>query len=409
MRRVLSALAALLAMGSASPAAEATMDDVTRFAKNSNAFGLDLQRRLGAPGSNLVFSPASVTTALAMTWGGARGETAAEMKQALRFEGTPASMRQASARLTASLTQSAGSVLLRIANGLFGERSFTFQPAFLTATQEAFGAPLDRLDFKGTPDVAREAINNWVLAQTEKRIRDLVPPGAVKTDTRLVLVNAVYFLGDWQQPFEAEATRPAPFQVSSASTKHVPTMHRTDQLRFTARDGLKALELPYRESGLSMLLLLPDAALGLPALEESLTAENLDTIVQALAPTRVAVALPRFEVAPPDSLPLGAILTSMGMTLAFDRLRADFTGIANPPDPRDRLYVSEVFHKAFVKADEKGTEAAAATAVVMFRATSMPPPVQAEFKADHPFLFFIRDNPTGLVVFMGRVADPSSK
>ena len=382
-------------------------DDVTQFAKCSNAFGLDLHRRLPGRG-NLVFSPASVTTSLAMIWGGARGETAAQIKQTLRFEGTPDSWRQAAARLTASLNKSTGSIVLRIANGLFGEASFTFEPDFLTATREAFGASLEPLDFKGAPEKARETINNWAYAQTEQRIRDLVPPGAVTTDTRLVLVNAVHFLGDWLQPFDAEDTEPAPFYLSGSDAKEAPTMHSADRLPFAAREGLKALELPYRESRLSMLLLLPDAPEALPALEESLTPEKLDALVLALAPEHVRVALPRFEVKPLASVPLGAILKAMGMTLAFDRQRADFTGIANPPDPCDRLHVSEVFQKAFVKADEKGTEAAAATAASYVR-LGRSPAAQAEFKADHPFLFFIRDNATGLIVFMGRVADPSAK
>ena len=378
------------------------------FAKCSNAFGLDLHRRLPSQG-NLVFSPASIATALAMTWAGARGETAAEMKQTLRFEGTPDSVRLVSAQLIASLTKSAGSVVLRIANGLFGEQSFAFEPDFLAATQEAFGSSIDRLDFKGAPDAARAVINSWAEAHTEKRIRAVVPAGAVNTDTRLVLANAVYFLGDWQQPFEAEDTEPAPFYLSGPDAKDVPTMHRTLRLPFAAREGLKVLELPYEGSRLSMLLLLPDDALGLPALEESLTPEKLDALVQVLAPIRVRVALPRFELEPLAALPLGSILKTMGMTTAFDRWRADFTGIANPTDPDDRLYISEVFHKAFVRVDEKGTEAAAVTGGTTEFSWGGPPAPRAEFKADHPFLFFIRDDRTGLVVFMGRVADPSSK
>ena len=227
-------------------------------------------------------------------------------------------------------------------------------------------------------------------------------------ETRLVLVNAIYFLGDWAQPFAKEATQPAAFSVSASQKKDVPTMHAVESFRFAARDGLKAVELPYKGGQMSMVLVLPDAPDGLAALESSFTAARLDGIVASLAPTRVHVSLPKFEVDPPGALGLGAVLAKLGMADAFSPAMADFTGIANPPDPRDRLFISEVFHKAFVKVDEKGTEAAAATAGVMDRAGAVM--VQpAEFKADHPFLFFIRDNASGMILFMGRVADPSSK
>jgi serpin B len=185
-------------------------------------------------------------------------------------------------------------------------------------------------------------------------------------------------------------------------------MHAVESFRFAAKDGLKAVELPYKGGQMSMLVVLPDAIDGLPALEASLTALRLDGIVQSLAATRVLVALPKFEVDPAGALPLGDVLQKLGMADAFSRERADFTGIANPADPRDRLFISEVFHKAFVKVDEKGTEAAAATAAVMARAAAaLAPPVA--FKADHPFLFFIRDNASGMILFMGRVADPSAR
>jgi serpin B len=186
-------------------------------------------------------------------------------------------------------------------------------------------------------------------------------------------------------------------------------MQHSGSFRHTRGDGLAALELPYKGGQMSMLVLLPDALDGLASVEKALTVERIERIVGALAPTRVAVALPKFEVNPQGSLALATHLKAMGMPLAFDRERADFKGIANPKDPKDRLHIGNVFHKAFVKTDEKGTEAAAATAVVMMRATSMPMPPPVEFKADHPFLFLIRDNESGAVLFMGRVADPSAK
>jgi serpin B len=378
------------------------------FAKSSNAFALDLHRRLGGDG-NLVFSPASVSMALAMTWGGAKGPTAEEMRKALRLEGSADAVTQEAGKIQAALTDASRPVVFRIANRLFGERTFTFVPAYLAATKAAFGAPLEGLDFKEAPEPSRASINRWVEAQTEKRIVDLVPSGGITGDTRLVLVNAIYFLGDWQQPFDKISTRPAPFRLAGAAAKDVPTMHLTGALRYGRGEGWKALELPYKGGQLSMLVLLPDAAEGLPGFERGLTPEKLDAISGSLRGTRVAVALPKFEVNPAGALALSDHLKAMGMNTAFDRQKADFTGIANPKDPADRLFVGQVIHKAFVKSDEKGTEAAAATAVIMPRAASMPMAPPDEFKADHPFLFLIRDNESGLVLFLGRVADPSLK
>jgi len=392
----------------AAPTSEPAQDDTTRLARSSNAFGFDLYRGLGPGAGNRAISPASISTALSMAWAGARGGTALQMQNALRFEGPPDAMMRASGALAAALQDPSRPVVFRIANRLFGEKTLPFEEAYLAATSDAFGAGLEPVDFKRAAEKARRLINGWVEEKTEKRIRDLVPPAGVSRETRLVLVNAIYFLGDWAEPFAKEATRPAPFSVSASEKKDVPTMHAVESFRFAARDGLKAVELPYKGGQMSMLLVLPDAVDGLPALESSLTATRLDGIVGSLASARVAVSLPKFEIDPPGAMGLSGVLSQLGMADAFSPAMADFTGIANPPDPRDRLSISEVFHKAFVKVDEKGTEAAAATAVVMDRAGAvMARP--AEFKADHPFLFFIRDNASGLVLFMGRVADPSVK
>jgi serpin B len=301
-------------------------------------------------------------------------------------------------------------VVFRIANRLFGEKTYAFEPSFLESTRAAYGAALEPLDFRGDPEAARGTINSWVESETEKRIPDLVPPKSVDSETRLALVNAIYFLGDWDEPFEKESTRPAPFFASAKEQKDVPTMHRTASLRMARRPGLRLLELPYKGQDLSLLVVLPEAQDGLGAVEGSLTALGLEDLVRTLIPVRVAVALPRFEINPAASLALADVLRRLGMPTAFDRERADFTGIANPPDPQDRLFIGQVFHKAFVKVDEKGTEAAAATAVIVMRTTSVAAPAQSlEFKADHPFLFFIRDRTSGLLLFMGRVADPSIK
>jgi serpin B len=377
------------------------------FAKGSNAFGVELYRRLKEGAGNRAFSPASVSTALAMAWGGARGETAQEIQRVLGLPGPPAEAMRESGRLLGELQSGGRGVTFRIANRLFGERSYRFEPSYLEATRAAYGAPLEPLDFKRGFEAARVFIDGWVEAQTEKRIPDLVPPGGLDADTRLVLVNAIYFLGDWANPFTREATRSASFRMSPSVKTDVPTMHQTDTFGWMRGDRFQALDLPYERGGFSMLVLLPDAVDGLAALEDSLSADALDRIVATLVPTRVALALPKFEVNPSRAASLSPLLRDLGMSAAFDRGRADFTGIADPPDPRERLFIGEVFHKAFVRSDEKGTEAAAATAVPMMRVGSAMPSRPVPFIADHPFLFLIRDNASGLVLFLGRVSDPS--
>jgi serpin B len=373
--------------------------------ESTGAFGFDLYQRARPQSGNFAVAPASVSMALSMTWAGARGETAEEMKRVLHVQGTPAEVMAASGKLAAALQEPSRPVKLRIANRLFGEKSYKFEQPYLDATKAAFGAPLEPLDFKTAFEPARGRINGWVEEQTEKRIKNLIPAQGVNGDTRLVLVNALYFLGDWETPFEKERTHAQPFFLTKGKQKDVPTMHRGDTLRLAEVDGAKALELPYKGGAFSMLFLLPAEVDGLAPLETSLTQKKLDDIVAALKPQLTVVSLPKFEISPPESLSLGDPLKAMGMPLAFDRDKADFTGIANPPSPADRLYIAKVFHKVFVRVDEKGTEAAAASAVSMARAGAAPPKM-VEFKADHPFLFLLRDNASGTVLFMGRVADP---
>jgi serpin B len=392
----------------AAPAPPVDQDALAALAKSSNGFGLELYRRVGKKPGNVVLSPASISIALTMTWAGARGETAEQMQKVLRIEGKPDDVLKSSGRLAAWLQHPSRPVTLRIANRLFGEKSYGFERAYLDATRAAFGAPLEPLDFQHAAEASRATINRWVEQQTEKRIAELIPPKVIDDQTRLVLVNALYFLADWQDQFEKNHTRAQPFHLSATTKKDVPTMAQTGSLRFLAEPGLKALELPYRGGQTSMLLVLPDAIDGLTALEKKLDPADIAARVHAERPQLVRVALPKFELAPQPSLALKPELEAMGMPLAFDRARADFTAIAKPPKREDWLVIGDVFHKAFVRVDEKGTEAAAATAVVMPRAgaAALNP---VEVILDHPFLFLIRDNTSGLVLFLGRVVDPTLK
>jgi len=384
-------------------------EEAKSLAVSSNAFATDLYARLRKEPGNLAVSPGSITLALAMTWAGARGDTAKEMARVLHFTGEQKEVIESAGRqLSAWEDPSRTAYTLNVANRLFGDKSYSFEPAFIKLTGEAFKAPLEPVDFRAAPDAARKHINDWVAGETKDRIKDLIPARGIDADTRLVLTNAIYFLGDWENPFAKERTQKAPFFVKPTSPKDVPMMHQTERFKYAAADGVKVLEMPYQGGELAMTFVLPDKKDGLDAVEQKLTAEKLDGWIGALSGKRVDVSLPVFEIEPGAPLSLGDTLKEMGMKLAFTRGQADFTGMANPPRQEDRLYISRVFHKAFVKVNEKGTEAAAATAVVMAReGAAMPTEPPAEFRADHPFLFFLRDVRSGMILFMGRVSEPA--
>ncbi len=384
--------------------------ELESLAASSNALAFDLYARARTTAGNLALSPISISSALTMTWAGARGETATQMQRVLHAQGEAGQAMDVAGKLLASFGAADSKVTLRVANRLFGEKTYAFRQAYLDHTAAAFGAPLEGLDFKGAAEPSRAHINAWVAKQTQDRIKDLLPAGSLDAQTRLVLTNAIYFLGDWMSPFEKDATGPAPFHATASATSNVPTMNQVEQFRFAATDSVKVLEMPYQGGEVAMTFVLPDAPTGLEAVEKRLSPATLDGWLGALQRERVVVALPKFEIDPAESLSLGDMLQALGMPIAFDRNKADFTGIADPPSPADRLFISKVFHKAFVKLDEKGTEAAAATAVVMARAGAAPPSKPpAVFKADHPFLFLLRHVPSGAILFMGRVSDPSKK
>jgi serpin B len=394
-------------LANVSPMPMPSPSETKPLAAGSNAFAVDLWARVAKSPGNLTFSPASISLAVAMAWGGAKGETAAQMKKAMHFAADQDATAAAWGKLSRAMTGPGRPRELRIANRLFGESTYRFEQPYLDKTSASFGAPLERLDFKTKFEPARSHINGWVEEQTNKRIVGLLPEGALDTLTRLVLVNAIYFLAEWVAPFKPVATSDAPFEVSGASKKNVPTMHRQGTYAIGQLDDVTVLEMPYKGDDMSMFVVLPAKKDGLAALEKSLTPAKVDAWTKAQAQKLVDVSLPRFEVSPP-ALALAPELSALGMVLAFDKDKADFTAMGNPADKEERLYISKVFHKAFVKVDEKGTEAAAATAIVMAAGGGMPPKA-IEFKADHPFLFFIVDKASGLVLFMGRVADPSVK
>jgi serpin B len=374
------------------------------LAAAANSFALDLWRKGAAPGNFLV-SPGSLWLALAMTASGAKGETQAELAKLLRLPVSAELIKQQLERWIAR-DEELG-LTLNVVNRLFGDLRMKFEEPWMVATEATFGAALERLTIGEDPEGARAHINSWVAGQTNERIKELLPERSIEKLTRLVLVNAVHFLAKWQTKFVD--TLPRPFHFAPGVKKDVPTMVRLSRFRYAEVEGAQVIELPYQGSPVHMIVVLPTALDGLSAIEESLSAERVESWVSAMEDTSVLVSLPSFEIAPASSLALRETLEEMGTKLPFDRERAEFTEIAKHTRPEDRLVVSNVFHQAFIRVDEEGTEAAAATAVTMTLAGSAPPREPEEpriFNADHPFLFFLRDEVTGVWLFQGRVVSP---
>jgi serpin B len=286
---------------------------------------------------------------------------------------------------------------VRIANRLWGQSGYRFLPAYLQLTKDRYGAELGEVDFMHQTEAARQAINSWVKVETKDKIKDLIQSGVLNQDTRLILTNAIYFKGKWDSQFDAKATKNLPFDLAADSKIDMQMMFQKHEFKYGADDDLQVLELPYVGKDLSMLVLLPKEMNGLRSLETKLTHANLEKWTSTLHEQEVDAYLPRFTMT--SQLTLNDILKSMGMTAAFDSLRADFSGM----DGKKNLYLSAVVHKAFVDVNEGGTEAAVAAGDVLREPFMRIPPT---FRADHPFVFLIRDGKTGSILFMGRLVSP---
>jgi serpin B len=373
----------------------------------NNQFAFDLYGRLRGTEKNLFLSPYSIVKALAMVYAGARGQTAAEMAEVLHFRLDPESQSRAFAearKLLNAHKDPSGSkgVQLRLAAGLWGQKGYSFRKDFLALLQDSFGAGLATVDFRRAPEPARLAINGWVEQYTAGKIKDLFPPGMLNPDTRLALVTAIHFKGDWASPFARNATTPEPFFPPSGKKVLVPMMGHTDTFGYLENNDLQALELPYAGGEWAMVVLLPRKVDGLAALEKSLSAEQFAGWMGQLCRREVKVFLPRFTME--SAFSLADTLEALGIRRAFG-VSADFSGMSAGGEP---LYIGAVVHKAFVEVHEEGTEAAAATGVSIAPGAApgmihVEPPV---FRADHPFLFAIRDLRTGTLLFLGRVVHP---
>lgn len=371
--------------------------DVEVIVGGNTAFAFDLYRKLREDEGNLFFSPYSISTALAMTYAGARGNTESQMAQTLHFSLDQEQLHPAFASLESRLkaVQERGNIKLAVAHSLWPQIDYAFLEGFISLVKENYGVLISPVNYAQT-EAARKKINTWVEKKTEDKIKDLIPPGLIDALTTLVLVNAIYFKGNWARQFDPSLTKGATFWMRPAEGIEVPMMTQQQDFRYAESESVQVLELPYVGGDLSMFVVLPRKVDGLAELENALTAENLEKWTSDLWEREVFVALPVFKMS--GKIMLGGTLASMGMTDAFGS-NADFSGM----DGSKSLFISEVIHQAFIDVNEEGTEAAAATAVVMAR--SIPPPVPT-FRADHPFVFLIRDNNTASILFLGRVVNP---
>lgn len=410
---VISTCASLLfssAMAQGPAGAGASPEAIT-VAKNGNDFAFDLYARLAAESEgNLFFSPSSIHTALAMTYAGAAGETAEQMARTLRCTLTQDELASASGeflRILNTPRERSGAwgnvdpaYELVVSNALWSQRGYPFKPRYLELARGHYGATVEELDFVENPTASRKTINDAVARQTRDRIADLVPPGAITPLTRLILTNAIYFKSRWMHEFSKGATQDAPFRISADRTLQAPMMNREGTYAYFETDRLQCLEMPYLYGDLSMYVLLPRAVDGLPELERNLSAEEVASWLGGCREARVEVSFPRFEFS--SEFMLAKRLAEMGMPDAFTPGRADFSGMT----AAERIWIDEVVHKSFVAVDEEGTEAAAATADLLCGSAMLAPEEPKTFHADHPFLFFIRHNGTGAVLFVGRVVAP---
>jgi len=400
MKRVAMGMAMVLALASGAWAVrEAPSADQVQVAEGCNRFAFDLYARLKSGEGNLFLSPYSISTALTMTYGGARGQTADQMAHVLHLPSSGEAVHDAYGALQNDLNAAGGggAFELVVANRLWGQKGFAFLPEFLSLLEARYGAGLEQVDFAGATEAARQTINAWVEKQTRDKIKELLKPGILGRETTLVLTNAIYFKGKWAEEFDEKATQDDDFFITPEKKVAAPLMHRAAKFGYFEGDGLQALELPYQGDRLAMVVLLPTAKDGLAALEAALSAEKVTEWLGKLHRREVRVALPRFKTTAEFSLK--DTLVAMGMTDAFGD--ADFSGMTGKKD----LFISAVVHKAFVDVNEEGTEAAAATAVIMAKG-AMPEPTP-EFRADHPLLFLIRDSRTGAILFLGRILDPT--
>ena len=376
---------------------KATEEGVQSVVDANNQFALELYSRIKGDDGNIFFSPYSVSTAFSIAYEGARGETAEEMQSVFHFPEDEIVRRSSFARLHNNLNKWNKQYELHTANALWAHKNYNFLEEYITSIEKYYAGKTTNVDFVEENEKTRVMINGWVEEQTRNKIKDLLPSGSINDVTRLVITNAIYFKGFWSTQFKKSLTQDEDFTLMSGETVKVPMMRMFEdevEFNYMENDDLQALELPYRGKDLSMLILLPKD--DITSLEESITFEYISQLKNDLQEQEVRIYLPKFKFE--TKYFLSKTLEEMGMPLAFS-LDADFSGM----DGISMLYITKAIHQAFVEVNEEGTEAAAATGIVM---TLKGVPIQKEFRADHPFIFLIQEKSTGNILFLGRVADP---
>ncbi len=377
-------------------------NEMKQLVIGNNQFSVDLYSRLKDKKGSLFFSPYSISTALAMAYAGARDKTREEMAEALHFPVDSSELNREYLNLQEHLRklQEKGNIELNVANAIWCQKGEKYLEAFLHTLEKYYHSGMHLVDFRTSPEEARQEINSWVEKETKEKIKNLVPRGALAPASRMVLTNAIYFKGKWEKQFNEKLTRPENFFVQTDRVARVPMMYQQSSFRMVEFTTFKAIELPYVGEELSMLIFLPNSKNGLVEFEKELTSDNLDSWTRILTHSRkiqVSVFIPRFTLK--SQFSLSSQLQAMGMKSAF--LNADFSGI----NGKRNLSLSDVLHKAFVDVNEEGTEAAAATAVMVALTAAVARPIPV-FRADHPFVFVILDNQTGEILFMGRYTGP---
>ncbi len=374
-------------------------EDAQAVAMANNQFAFDMYEYYGNESGNVFFSPYSISTALAMTYEGAKAETAQEIMEVFNYPEKPV-LRDGSHAIYQEINRKDKGYKLHTANALWAERDYHFLESYFDTITTYYGGNIKNMDFRNKPDDSRTEINDWVELQTEGKIRDLIPPGVINPMTRLVLTNAIYFKGTWETRFNETLTEKASFTTPAGSVD-VDMMERTGkeaEFNYFEDSDAQIIELPYSGEDLSMLVILPKG--NLADVESNLDAEKLSMWMDSLEMQQVDLFLPKFKFE--TKYLLKGTLSDMGMPIAFNPGKADFTGM----DGTNDLFISNVIHQAFVEVNEEGTEAAAATAVVI-EATAIPIEETPVFRADHPFIFVIQQKNTGNILFMGKVNDPT--
>jgi len=375
---------------------------IEALAVSNNLFAVDLFKQMQSKSENLIFSPYSIGTVLAMIYSGSGGKTAMEMREVLYFpEQERLDPVESIMRESLLVTDTMKGTDFRLANAIWAQEDFSFLPAYLARVENYYDAPLTLLDFMETAnrEKSRKKINHWVGEKTNNRIRDLIQPGILDASTRLVLTNAIYFNGGWMFPFDIAATSPSLFHISHQESIKTDFMHQTRSYPYYEDEEIQATSIPYRDNRMSLMVILPRSFEGWRMISQVINLERINLVISEMETREVQLALPKFRSE--LQINLRHELTSMGMGTAFSR-DADLSGMTGEKN----LYVDEVIHKAFIEVNEKGTEAAAATAgIIGLKSSLREDPVR--FNADHPFIFFLLDRQTGCIIFSGRLVKPS--